>query len=65
MNSYQVTFVFEYATISTTVFAMHEDACPDMAADILISDIGITSSVLDRAQDIVVELLDENVGAYA
>ena len=64
MNSYQVTFVFDYATISTTVFAMHEDACADLAADLINNDLGISVSLLDGAQDIVVEMLDENVGAY-
>lgn len=60
-NSYQVTFVFDYATISTTVFALHEDAAPDLAASQLADDVGLASSLLDRANDISVELLDEDV----
>lgn len=62
VHSYQVTFVFEYATLSTTVFAMHEDAAPEMAAEQLISDLPhVTAEMLDQAQDITVELLDEDV----
>jgi hypothetical protein len=60
-NSYNVTFVFDYTTISTCVFAMHEDACADMAADLIYDDLGIHPTLLDEAQDIVIELLDENV----
>jgi hypothetical protein len=60
-NSYDVTFVFDYTTISTCVFAMHEDACADMAADIISTDLGIPITLFDSAQDIVIELLDEDV----
>jgi len=63
MNSYKVTFVFDYTTISTCVFAMNEDAAADMAADYIYDDLGYSnlSSILDGAQDITVELLDEDV----
>lgn len=61
VNSYNVQFVFDYTIISTCVFAMHEDACPDMAADQICTDLGISIELLDRAHDIVVELLDEDV----
>jgi len=60
-NSYQVTFVFEYATISTYVFAMHEDAAPDLAALFIADELGIGVELLDQAQDISVELIDEDV----
>ena len=63
VNSYKVTFVFDYTTISTCVFAMHEDACADIAADQIYEDLGYSnlSSILNGAQDIVIELIDENV----
>lgn len=61
VNSYKVTFVFDYTTISTCVFAMHEDACADIAADLIYNDLGIPPTLLDEAQDIVIELLDEDV----
>ena len=61
VNSYNVQFVFDYTIISTCVFAMHEDACPDMAADIIHTDLGISYDLLNDAQDIVIELLDEDV----
>ena len=63
VNSYKVTFVFDYTTITTNVFAMHQDACADMAADIIYGDMGLSnlSSLLNSAQDIEVELIDENV----
>jgi hypothetical protein len=63
-NSYNVTFVFDYVTISTTVMALHEDAAPELAADTIYKDIGFSelSSFLAGAEDVVVELIDENVG---
>ena len=63
VNSYKVTFIFDYSTITTNVFAMHQDACADMAADIIYGDLGLSnlSSLLNSAQDIEVELIDENV----
>ena len=60
-NAYKVTFVFEYATISTFVFAMHEDAAPDLAALFIADELGIGVELLDQAQDISVELMDEDV----
>jgi hypothetical protein len=60
-NSYDVQFVFDFTVISTTVFAMHEDVAIPMAADFITDDLGIREEVLDQAQDIVVELLDEDV----
>ena len=61
VNSYNVMFVFDYSSITTTVFAMHEDACPDMAADQLVEELGISYEVLDAAQDIIVNLIDVDV----
>ena len=61
MNSYNVTFVFDYATISTCVFATHENVCADLAAEMLAYDLGIGIELLDTAQDIIIELLDEDV----
>jgi hypothetical protein len=63
MNSYKITFVFDYTTISTCIFAMNEDAAIDMAADYIYDDLGYSnlSSILNGAQDITVELLDEDV----
>ena len=63
MNSYKVTFVFDYTTISTCIFAMNEDAAIDMAAYQIYDDLGYSnlSSILNGPQDITVELLDENV----
>ena len=60
-NAYKVTFIFDYTTISTFVFAMHEDAAPDLAADVILDDLAMHSTVLDQAQDITVELMDEDV----
>ena len=55
-NSYSVRFVFNYAVVTTTVFALHEDAAPDIAADLIAEDLGIKSEIFDTAQDIEVEL---------
>ena len=60
-NSYRVTFVFDYTTISTCVFALHEDAAPDLAYSLICEEFGINGGHLDNAEDIQVELLDENV----
>ena len=61
VNSYKVTFVFDYTIISTTVFAMHEDACEAMAIDLIKSDTGMPEDVFDDAQDVMIELIDEDV----
>jgi len=63
VNSYKVTFVFDYTIISTTVLAVHEDACADIAAGMIYGELGLSqlSSLLYSAQDIVVELVEENV----
>jgi hypothetical protein len=60
-NSYRVTFVFDYTTISACVFAMHGDACESMAIDIIKSDTGMPEDVFDGAQDVLIELLDKDV----
>jgi len=60
-NSYTVRFVFDYAVVTTTVFALHEDAAPDIAADLIAADLGMRLEVFDSAQDIEVELVDSDV----
>lgn len=63
MNNYRVTFVFDYTTIATNVLSVDEDSCADIAADLIHEDLGYSklSSMLNNAQDIVVELIEENV----
>ena len=60
-NSYQVQFIFDYSVISTTVFAMHEDACRVLAIDLIKSDTGMPEDVFECTQDVIVELLDRDV----
>lgn len=60
-NSYDVKFIFDYSVISTCVFALHEDAAPDLAADQICLDLGLNLSLFDQASDIEVTLLDEDV----
>ena len=60
-NSYKVTFVFDYTIISTTVFAMHEDACEAIAIDYIKSDTGMPADIFEGSQDMMVELLDRDV----
>lgn len=60
-NSYEVKFIFDYAIISVCVFALHEDAAPDLAADMICYDLGLSWSLLDKASDIEINLLDEDV----
>lgn len=60
-NSYDVKFIFDYSVISTCVFALHEDAAPDLAADQICFDLGVNGLLLDQASDIEVTLLDEDV----
>jgi len=61
-NSYTVSFVFDYTTITTTVSAINEDAAPDIAASLIMDDLGVSAELLDRAQDISVLLVDTGVG---
>jgi hypothetical protein len=61
VNSYKVTFVFDYTIISCCIFAMHEDACEAMAIDIIKSDTGMPEDVFEDAQEVMIELLDEDV----
>lgn len=60
-NSYYVQFVFDFTVISTTVFAMHEDACEAMAIDSIKSDTGMPEDVFEGGYQIIVELLDKDV----
>ena len=60
-NSYSVRFVFDYAVVTTTVFALHEDAAPDIAADLISADLGMRLEMFDSAHDIEVELVDIDV----
>jgi len=60
-NSYTVRFVFDYAVVTTTVFALHEEAAPGVAADLIAADLGMRLEVFDSAQDIEVELVDSDV----
>lgn len=68
-NSYKVTFVFDYMTISTCVFAMSEEVAEVFGKDAILDEFyqvpGVNSvllnNFLDLSQDIMVELLDEDV----
>lgn len=59
INSYSVTFVFDNATVTTTVLAVDEDWAYDGAFDTLSGLL--TPERLKRAQEIVIELLEENI----
>jgi hypothetical protein len=60
-NSYRVQFVFDFTVISTTVFAMHEDACRVLAIDLIKSDTGMPEDVFEDVHEVIVELLDRDV----
>jgi hypothetical protein len=60
-NSYDVQFVFDYAVMKCCVFALHEEAAIDIAADLLCDELGVDGKIFARAQDIVVTPLDEDV----
>jgi hypothetical protein len=60
-NSYEVKFVFHYAIISCCVFAEDEEEAVVMGSDILCYDLGISPELLSDAQDISIELLDEDI----
>jgi hypothetical protein len=59
-NSYQVQFVFDSTVISTTVFAMHEDACRVLAIDLIKSDMGL-EDVFEDVHEVIIKLLDRDV----
>ena len=63
MNSYNVTFVFDYTVMTTTVIAKDKEDCADIAANLIYADLGLSglSSLLDSAREIEVELFEENV----
>ena len=61
MNSYDVKFIYDYAVISTCVFALHEDAAQIMAVDQICHDLDLSTELLYGAGDISVTLLDEDV----
>lgn len=61
VNAYNVQFVFDYTTITTTVFAMHEDACEAMAMDQIETETGISFWTLANAYECNVTLIDEDV----
>jgi len=61
-NSYTVSFVFDYTTITATVSVIDEDAAPDIAASLIMDDLGVSAELLDRAQDISVLRVDTGVG---
>ena len=60
-NSYDVQFVFDFTVISTTVFAMHEDACEAMEIDSIKSDTGMPEDVFEGGYQVIIELLDRDV----
>lgn len=60
-NSYTVQFALDYTIITTTVFALHEDAAEDIAIDAIHDETGIERKVLKSACDVTVELIDQNV----
>lgn len=60
-NSYYVKFVFDYTIMSTTVFALHEDACEALAIDLIKSDTGLPDDVFDGGYELGIELIDEDV----
>ena len=63
MNSYNVTFTFDYTTIRTRVIAKDEYDCEDLAANLIYADLGFSnlSSFLKSWREIEVELFEENV----
>jgi hypothetical protein len=58
-NSYNVMFVFDNATVTTTALAVDEDGAFDTAFDELSGLL--TPEQLKRAQEIVIEVLEENI----
>lgn len=61
MNTYNVTFVFDFTTITTTLMALSDEVAAVMAVDYIKSDTGIPEDIFEQAQDVKVELLDVNV----
>jgi len=56
-NTYNVTFIFPYLTVGTTVMAMHEDAAETLAVAQIEADFPLRR-FLSEAEDVCVELLD-------
>ena len=61
LNTYNVTFVLDDLTMTTTIMAMNEDVAPEIAHEQLAYDYPQVAALVDQAWDISVELLDTNV----
>lgn len=55
-SAYTVTFVWDYATMTTTVSAEDKDSAFGAAIDLIHSQYGLPWSLLQSADDVLVEL---------
>lgn len=62
LNTYNVTLVFDTCSITTTLMALSEDAAAEMASGYVAAELNIHEACLDVAQDVLVEIVDRNVG---
>jgi hypothetical protein len=60
-NSYDVQFVFDYATVSCCVFSIDEEAAINDAVDEICHDLELDGKIFARVQDVKVTLLDEDI----
>ena len=59
MDNYQVTFVFDYCTITARCHADQEESAPDLAWYWVCDSVNISETEMKSAIDIVVEKLEE------
>jgi len=57
-STYNVTFIFDYLTVGTTVMALHEDAAEALAIAQIETDYPLRAGFLSEAEDVRVTLLD-------
>ena len=57
-STYDVTFVFDSLTVSTTVMALHKDAAEALAIAQIEADYPLRFHFLPEAEDVRVTLLD-------
>ena len=58
MKTYQVTFVFDYTTITTRIEASEEDRAEDVARIFVYQDLLVPKGIIDSANDVLIEEME-------
>ena len=58
MKRYQVTFVFDYTTITTFIEASDDGGAEDVARIFVYQDLLVPKGIIDSANEVLVEELE-------